>query len=218
MPITLGRQQQPLHIPDTIPVRSGVVSVRRAAVQDAVTVGPLIRDTFSQWEAVDIHMQAARETDPQVGTYLDDGGLIFSAAADPNQLIGTITLLWSSLEFVATTNEWAIAVQDGLSVRYSNSLSPESSPHGTMSLILLKRFAIHPHYARSGMGRHILDTIERQVTAAGFHGLLAATVEDARWLYDWYVKLGFQAVGVRQYADRPQRRVLLLKLFSAPDC
>ena len=79
------------------------------------------------------------------------------------------------------------------------------------NLLIFKKLAVHPKYANSGIGKAILKKVEEMAIEYNFDGVLLETVEDADWLYNWYLNENFSPIGHYTYPSRPLVTVLMFK-------
>lgn len=73
------------------------------------------------------------------------------------------------------------------------------------------QFGVEPALQAQGLGRQLIDFVERQALASGARELALDTAEPATHLVTWYGRLGYRHVGHQQWSHTNYRSVILSK-------
>lgn len=76
-----------------------------------------------------------------------------------------------------------------------------------------KKFAVDPDLANAGVGTKIYQLVEAHAREHNYHGMILETVAEAEWLYDWYLRLGYQVVDGKIYPGSTLKTLRLVKNF-----
>ena len=59
----------------------------------------------------------------------------------------------------------------------------------------LEQVSVHPRYARRGLGKRLLDTVEQWARQSGFSAMTLTTFADVPWNAPYYERLGWRRLG-----------------------
>jgi GNAT superfamily N-acetyltransferase len=96
-----------------------------------------------------------------------------------------------------TVAELAGPQQDG---RLWVAVADAEGPVGYLLLAVLdgaahvEQVTVHPHVARRGIGRRLLDTADRWAAAQGLTAMTLTTFADVPWNAPYYARLGFRVL------------------------
>ena len=100
-------------------------------------------------------------------------------------------------------------------------LEEDGSPAGVVGLrrledgnFSLERLAVLPEHRHRGYGVQLVEFICRQAMEAGSAKVSLQIIDEHVILKDWYTRLGFTAVGVRQYPHLPFTVGLMERHFT----
>lgn len=209
--MSLGLQNN-FNIPSqTIKDRDGSEYLLRAATEnDVSSTTSLIRKSFQYWVDNDVPVSPAKQTEEQTRKHLLDGGFVLENK--DGEIVGTFTLEESSVEVANDIFRVSYSNPQDL-VEYSQIESGiEIDEKG--KFLVFKKLAIDPELGRKGLGQKLYGVAEKYARDSGYKGMMLETVIEAKWLYDWYVGLGFEVVGSHQYSGSQFETLLLVKRFE----
>jgi ribosomal protein S18 acetylase RimI-like enzyme len=76
------------------------------------------------------------------------------------------------------------------------------------------QFGVDPALQKNGLGRRLLDEVERLAAASGAGELALDTAEPATHLVGWYTRLGYRFIGHAQWQHTNYRSVILSKSIA----
>jgi predicted N-acetyltransferase YhbS len=79
----------------------------------------------------------------------------------------------------------------------------------------LAQFAVAPTLQAKGLGRQLINLVERHAEAAGAREIALDTAEPAKHLVGWYSRLGYRFVEHAQWTHTNYRSVILSKALSS---
>jgi ribosomal protein S18 acetylase RimI-like enzyme len=82
---------------------------------------------------------------------------------------------------------WVAAADDGPPVAYLIADVVDGNLH-------VEQLSVHPHHARRGIGRLLLDHLAEQAAATGVPALTLTTFADVPWNAPYYVRCGFRVL------------------------
>lgn len=179
-------EADPLFLPN-----GSLLSIRRARRDDVGELTALYHDAYSVWKEQGLRFGPMYQSEASTAAQLE--GRVYVAAETDGRLAGSFAL-----------DENGAALLEYLDV-------PHSVPAGR--LLSFKKAAVVRRRARSGLGARLYERAEEIGRAEAFRGMILETVEDARWLVEWYRRLGFTTLGSYRYPDMKIDTVLMVKLF-----
>jgi predicted N-acetyltransferase YhbS len=183
------------------------VFVSTANIEDVEPVTALIHRAFEVWKQKGLDLSPMHQTSAQTQKHLIGKSIVIKNAI--NQIIGTVSFDIGRIQTI--NNKYMFYEGDQDPVAYNRESKLELS--GTHFLIF-KKLAVHPSLPRSGLGKAILHLAEVMAYQYHFDGIILETVEDADWLYDWYLNENFKTIGTYTYPSRPLQTLLMLKSFN----
>jgi predicted N-acetyltransferase YhbS len=186
-----------------------VYRVRAAIPEDIPAVTLLIRNAFEIWKREGLSLSPMTQTDLQTARHLVDKGFVAENSA--GELVGTFSLDKGSISRDASGSiQFIEGDHQPISFSAYDSISIASSER----LLVFKKAAVRLDLANSGLGKQLYRLAETIGRENGFDGMVLETVKEARWLYEWYVKLGFQPIGSHRYPSSQIDTVLMIKRFD----
>ncbi len=185
-----------------------VVNVRPAVVQDVSAVTKLIRNAFEIWKEKGFRFGPMLQTDLQTEKHLLGKG--FVARNENQEIIGTFSVDIGKLK----KSEGKVIFTEGKEgpLVFSPIIEVEKLIFET-DFLIFKKAAVRRDVAGFGLGLHLYKMAESIARKHGFAGMLVETVYETQWLYNWYVKLGYEKVGSYRYSNGQVDTVLMIKLF-----
>lgn len=184
-------------------------SVRPGGAADVSKVTGLIHDAFSIWKEQGLSLGPMYQTDEQTSAHLMGKGYVVENLQ--GELSGTFSFDEGAVQ---RRGKAKIRFTEGVdSVDYSRVSDAKTFiPSGR--LLVFKKAAVKRDTANSGLGAKLYALAEKIARGNGYSGMLLETVKEAGWLYDWYVRLGFKAIGFYRYPGRQVDTILMIKPFS----
>lgn len=185
-------------------------SLKSATEKEIAPTTVLIRKSFKYWVENDVPVSPARQTEEQTRKHLIEGGFVLEN--EQKEIVGTFTLEESAVEI--TENGYRVTYSNPHDlVKYSQSGSfIEFNKEG--KFLVFKKLAIDPDLGRRGLGQKLYDIVEKHARENRYQGMMLETVIEARWLYDWYIDLGFEVIGSHRYPGSQFETLLLVKRFE----
>jgi predicted N-acetyltransferase YhbS len=183
------------------------VFVATANTEDIEPVTQLIRNAFEVWKQKGLDLSPMYQTSAQTQKHLIGKGLVVKD--ENSNIIGTVSFEIGRIQ--PTLNKNMFYEGDQESVPYSREFDLALTD---AKFLIFKKIAVHPNLSRTGLGKAILHMAEVIAHQYHFDGILLETVQDADWLYDWYLNEDFKIIGTYTYPSRPLQTVLMLKSFE----
>ena len=170
-----------------------VFTVRPAREADVPQVAQVIHDAFEVWKAQGLTLGPMLQTDE--GTR--------------GHLIGTFSLENGARRRMS---DGSVEFAEGMETNAYASVDPSISlPSGRM--LVFKKAAVKREQANSGLGGRLYALAEEAARENGCAGMILETVKEARWLYEWYVRLGFKMIASYRTPGRQVDTVVMIKPF-----
>jgi len=80
----------------------------------------------------------------------------------------------------------------------------------------LGQFAVHPRHQSAGIGRQLLEAVERRAAETNAGEIALDTAEDASHLVSWYGRCGYRLVEQAQWPGKTYRSVIMSKAVGRP--
>lgn len=132
----------------------------------------------------------------------------FIATDESGALVGTFSV--DDGRITSTPTGEIVLAEGNTSVTFR---SPKTENVTNGNYLVFKKLAVCPTVGKAGIGLQLYRTAEDMARARNLVGVALETVAEATWLYRWYIKLGFKAVGSFRYPQSPVDTVLMLKPF-----
>lgn len=84
----------------------------------------------------------------------------------------------------------------------------------SLKLIYFYGLCVDPEYAQSGLGQVLFEVREKFARDNGFQAILFETGRDAKWLVEWYQRLGFIIIGKSNESICPLPLIMMLKKLT----
>lgn len=84
----------------------------------------------------------------------------------------------------------------------------------SLKLIYFYGLCVDPEYAQLGLGKTLFEVREKFVRDNGFRAILFETGRDAKWLVEWYQRLGFTIIGNSNESICPLPLIMMLKKLT----
>lgn len=187
---------------------SQTLHVRIAKESDVTAVTELTHAAFEIWKNLGLKLSPMFQTDEKTASYLMGKGFVVE---DSNRkIVATFSL-----------EDGAINRGDHNTIRFTEGDSPdisftstgEQSYLNSKPLLIFKKLAVHPALSNSGLGNQLYQIAETMGRENSYSGMILETVKEARWLYDWYIRLGFTTIGAHKYPGSQVETLLLIKPF-----
>lgn len=197
------------HIPEVEIKRENLTLKIRAANQaDVEATTKLIQAAYSYWVKNGVVVSPATQTEEKTASHLLNGRG-FVAVDEAGEIKGTFSL--DEVELSDKGSEIAATYKsDNSTVNYQkveNGLS--SLKHGTY--LEFKKLAVSPELLRQRLGLELYELAENLVIKNKYKGMALETVKEATWLYEWYLKLGYNIIGKYKYGSSKLGTLLLAK-------
>lgn len=180
--------------------------IRRSREEDIEVVTSLIQEAFNIWRSIGLSLSPMNQSFLDTKNHLLNKGFVIENKSQ--EIIGTFSL-----------KDGHLLAKDNEMIFYEGESSISFTPfEGFDSLInkkflIFKKAAVKINTANSGIGRESYYFSENLAREQKYHGMLLETVREADWLYNWYLRLGFQEIGVYTYTNSKIKTVLLAKIF-----
>lgn len=179
--------------------------VTLAGESDVEDVTELIHLAFEVWKTKGLDLSPMHQTPEQTRRHLSGKGLVLKDSQQ--KIIGTVSFDIGIIETSADKHLFYQGAQEPVPYLRNSELHISKS-----RFLILKKLAVHPGIARSGLGRSVLKMTEKMARDLDLDGVLLETVRDADWLYDWYANEEYQTIGFYTYPSRPLETVLMVKV------
>jgi len=179
--------------------------LRVATVEDIPDTTHLIRRSYSYWVENGIDVAPAHQTQDKTMSHLLERGFVITDVQ--KRIIGTFSL--DVIRLRKTGGNIEAQFESGSKVEY------ESKTHEAVGgrFLEFKKLAIARDLSKTGIGRRLYDLAEEYARSQDFDGIVLETVIEARWLFDWYISMGYEAVGGLVYSGSKMETLLLMKRF-----
>ncbi len=180
-------------------------TVRPAEASDVSPVTALIHHAFEVWKRAGLSLGPMRQTDAETARHLLGKGYVVED--EHGRLAATFSLDEGA---IAPAGAGAVDFYEGAdaAVRFAAEPGAPTAPAGR--LLVFKKFAVRPDLAHTGLGSRLYALAE-QFGREAYRGMALETVKEARWLYDWYRRLGYQTLGAHRYDGSALDTVLMAK-------
>jgi ribosomal protein S18 acetylase RimI-like enzyme len=84
----------------------------------------------------------------------------------------------------------------------------------SFKLIYFYGLCVDPKYSQSGLGKTLFEVREKFAQDNGFQAILFETGRDAKWLVEWYQRLGFTIIGNSNKSICPLPLIMMLKKLT----
>lgn len=196
--------------PQQLTLKDGTkVNVRAATGKDVGAVTELIHHAYGYWMD-EFGLKLSPQTQSAEKTEKHLVGLGFVATDDAGQVVAT----FSSDEVKITETPEALDVKFRFAndrVSYTKAENLNTPINGRY--LEFKKFATDPSISKQGLGKQLYLMAENYARANGFDGVVLETVYECRWLYEWYLEMGFQVVGKHRYPGSKLDTLILVKRF-----
>lgn len=183
------------------------ISVEVATNSSIKEVTDLIHISFKVWKFYGLDLSPMTQTINETEKHLINKGLVFKDQ-DKN-LVATVSFEIGSINL--EDNCYLLDLGEANPTKYNKI---DSDLVIDQQVLIFKKLAVHPNFARKGIGKSIFQSIEKLAVSNKFNGICLETVKEATWLYDWYLLEGFKPIGTFNYPSRPLSTVLMYKLIG----
>lgn len=83
-----------------------------------------------------------------------------------------------------------------------------------LSQVALNQVAVHPDVQGQGIGRALIETLERRTLELGYRAIALDTAIPAHHLVEWYRRMGYEPVGEHQWEGKSYRSVVMRKVLG----
>ena len=184
-----------------------LLTVRPATQADVEATTKLIQAAYSYWVKNGVVVSPATQTEEKTASHLLNGRG-FVAVNETGEIKGTFSL--DEIELSDNTSEiFAKYKSDSSTINYRKSASDTSSLHAGIYLEF-KKLAVAPELLKQGIGQEIYKIAENLGKVINYQGMALETVKEAKWLYEWYLKLGYSIAGKYKYGSSSLETLLLV--------
>jgi len=184
-----------------------VFTVRTAREADVPQVTKVIHDAFEVWKAQGLTLGPMLQTDAETRGHLIGKGAV--ATDSSGSIVGTFSLENGALGRIPNGSVEFAEGDESNAYLPAEPLMP--LPSGRM--LVFKKAAVKREQANSGLGRRLYGLAEDAARKNGCAGMILETVKEARWLYEWYVRLGFKMIASYRTPGRQIDTVVMIKPF-----
>lgn len=180
--------------------------LRPARSGDVPVVTNLIRKAYSIWPSVGVDVSPAKQSEEKTRAHLVRLGFVLEDAQ--KKIVGTFSLDEATIDF---QNDSIVGKYnyEPAEVTYRRTKPDQTEVSG--KYLVFKKLAIDPDQGRSGLGLSLYKIAEQYALDNGYTGVALETVIEARWLYDWYIGMGFKEVGGYRYSPGKLETLLMVK-------
>jgi hypothetical protein len=182
---------------------------RVAGKNDVLETTLLIQKAFEIWKNQGLKLSPMFQTESETAQHLVDKG--FVAENDKGEIVATFSLEDGQL---SRGGNGSLLFLEGTppEIPFVPVAAIETLPMG--QFLIFRKAAVRPDLANSGLGNKLYQIAEGCGRELGYSGMVVETVREAKWLYDWYVRIGFQEVAKYFYPKGQVETVLMVKIFS----
>lgn len=196
--------------PQQLTLKDGAkVNVRAATKKDVGAVTDLIHQAYGYWMD-EFGLKLTPQTQPTDKTEKHLVGLGFVATDESGKVVATFSV--DEVKITETPENIDVKfrfARDGVSYTKAENLNTPVNGR----YLEFKKFATDPSLGRQGLGKQLYLMAENYARANGFDGVELETVYECRWLYEWYVEMGFQVIGKHRYPNSKLDTLILVKRF-----
>jgi predicted N-acetyltransferase YhbS len=186
-------------------------SIRPGTPEDVPEATLLIHEAFEMWKQEGLKLSPMYQSEETTAKHLVTQGYVVHDHAQ--NMVGTFSLDSSRL----TIDSEAIAVfREGTSAMPLNFTLLEAGKafaNCDNKLLVFKKAAVRPVHSNQGLGRAMYEFAENFGKQNGYDGIVIETVQNAEWLYRWYLDLGFTPIGKYIYPSSAVETILMIKIF-----
>lgn len=163
--------------------------IRETREEDLASVTSIINSAYKMWNS--IGFDKANQTIDKVKTFaLRDGHVVSDSSGNVMAAFNICCIEPQYENGILSVN---LVHRIDKTVLDEKILSFEKIKK--LKLIYFYGLCVHPEYTQSGLGKKLFEIRERFAQENGFQGILFETGRDARWLVEWYQRLGFTIIG-----------------------
>lgn len=80
--------------------------------------------------------------------------------------------------------------------------------------VALNQVAVHPDVQGLGVGRMLVEQLERRALDLGYRTIALDTAIPAHHLVEWYLRMGYEPIGEHQWEGKTYRSVVMRKVLG----
>jgi predicted N-acetyltransferase YhbS len=191
------------------------LKMRRATAHDVPAVTQLTHKAFLTWQKDGLKLSPMFQNEEKTASYLIEGGFVVE---DAHSIVGTFTIEDGAIT-VAPDKSLVLREAQGQLTDF-RPLELNTSDVANLSqshVLVFKKLAVDPEFAKLGLGSLMYNVAENLARDSGYDFMALETVREAKWLYDWYLSLGFKQAGVHLYSGSSLETVLMTKSLSGSE-